>query len=434
MKTLFRVKPCCPVFEEIPFSFFALITPPSLIPPPPRHHIQENDDIVRKSVAHVWINRGLTPMRAFVNQVTPDIEEACRTRENYRKDADSYRRRYLAAEKKSMSAPTPEKQAEANQEQAKLKVKLENANTLYETQNTLVKAELEKAKIARDEAIEMMVITVAACQMELFEQCYKRLVTACADFPADKMKQVRASIQNEMRAGGPNLGGGPKGLSHQVGKAANIVSGKKGMNDYKREKEEKAVRDQAALDRARQVAMEDERRRAAGLSGPPSPPTRGGVSKGPPLPPKRFSNPTVQPPSVTSFAPKAKAPPPVPVRGGGGSSSPKAKVPPPVPVRGGGGGGGGVASRAAAFNRPPAIPSQRPPALPKKSAPPPPPKRASAAPTCRALFDNVPDDSDELAFKVGDIITIIKKDDSGWWEGTIRGKKGIFPSNFVKEI
>jgi hypothetical protein len=221
----------------------------------------------------------------------------------------------------------------------------------------------------------------------------------------------------------------PKGLSHKVGKAANIVTGKKGMDEYKREKEEKAVRDQAALDRARQVAMEDERRRAAGLSGPPSPPKRGGTSKGPPLPPKRFSNPTVKPPSATiSSAPKAKVPPPVPVRGGGGGGG----------GRGGGlggiGVGGGVASRAAAFNRPPAMPSQQPPALPKKSVPPPPPKRASAAPTCRALFDNVPDDSDELAFKVGDIITVIKKDDSGWWEGTIRGKKGIFPSNFVKEI
>lgn len=62
---------------------------------------QENDEIVRKSVAHVWINRGLTPMRAFVNTVTPDIEDACTLRENYRKDADSYRRRYGAAQKKA---------------------------------------------------------------------------------------------------------------------------------------------------------------------------------------------------------------------------------------------------------------------------------------------------------------------------------------------
>ena len=46
---------------------------------------KENDEIVRKSVAHVWIERGLTPMRAFVNTVTPDIESACQQREDYRK-------------------------------------------------------------------------------------------------------------------------------------------------------------------------------------------------------------------------------------------------------------------------------------------------------------------------------------------------------------
>jgi hypothetical protein len=73
------------------------------------------------------------------------------------------------------------------------------------------------------------------------------------------------------------------------------------------------------------------------------------------------------------------------------------------------------------------------PALPKKSAPQAPPKRASMVLTCTALFDNVPDDGDELAFKVGDKIEILKKDESGWWEGRLRGKKGIFPSNFVEE-
>jgi hypothetical protein len=80
---------------------------------------QENDEVVRKSVAHVWITRGLTPMRAFVNTVTPDIEEACTTRENMRKDADSYRRRYNLATKAMQSAATPEKKAEKQQEQVR---------------------------------------------------------------------------------------------------------------------------------------------------------------------------------------------------------------------------------------------------------------------------------------------------------------------------
>ena len=46
-------------------------------------------------------------------------------RENYRKDADSYRRRYLTAEKRERGAATPEKKVEANHEKAKLNVKLE---------------------------------------------------------------------------------------------------------------------------------------------------------------------------------------------------------------------------------------------------------------------------------------------------------------------
>jgi hypothetical protein len=88
--------------------------------------------------------------------------------------------------------------------QAKLSMKLDRAQKAFEEQNAMVKQELEKAKIARDEAIEMMVVTVAACQMELFEQSYKRLIGATSSFPADKMQQVRQNVQNVIRAGGPN--------------------------------------------------------------------------------------------------------------------------------------------------------------------------------------------------------------------------------------
>ena len=49
-----------------------------------------------------------------------------------------------------------------------------------------------------------------------------------------------------------------------------------------------------------------------------------------------------------------------------------------------------------------------------------------------AIFDNEPDDADELAFKVGDRITVLKKDNSGWWTGSVNGKTGMFPSNYTK--
>lgn len=53
---------------------------------------------------------------------------------------------------------------------------------------------------------------------------------------------------------------------------------------------------------------------------------------------------------------------------------------------------------------------------------------------CKALFEYVPQNEDELELKVGDIIDITEEVEEGWWNGTMNGKSGLFPSNFVKEI
>ncbi|NXP52275.1 SH3K1 protein, partial [Heliornis fulica] len=49
-------------------------------------------------------------------------------------------------------------------------------------------------------------------------------------------------------------------------------------------------------------------------------------------------------------------------------------------------------------------------------------------------FDYKAQHDDELTIAVGDIITNIKKDDGGWWEGQLKGRRGLFPDNFVREI
>ncbi|CAJ2505215.1 Uu.00g126090.m01.CDS01 [Anthostomella pinea] len=51
-----------------------------------------------------------------------------------------------------------------------------------------------------------------------------------------------------------------------------------------------------------------------------------------------------------------------------------------------------------------------------------------------ALFNFDADQPGDLAFKKGDIITVLKKTDSDndWWTGMIGTKHGIFPSNYVK--
>lgn len=39
----------------------------------------------------------------------------------------------------------------------------------------------------------------------------------------------------------------------------------------------------------------------------------------------------------------------------------------------------------------------------------------------------------QLCFKKGQILSITQREDGGWWEGTLDGKTGWFPSNYVTE-
>lgn len=52
----------------------------------------------------------------------------------------------------------------------------------------------------------------------------------------------------------------------------------------------------------------------------------------------------------------------------------------------------------------------------------------------QALFDFIPDQDDELPFKKGDIITLLKKVDDGWWIGEFNGRRGLMPANFLGPI
>ncbi|EFP05386.1 hypothetical protein GCK72_018174 [Caenorhabditis remanei] len=52
----------------------------------------------------------------------------------------------------------------------------------------------------------------------------------------------------------------------------------------------------------------------------------------------------------------------------------------------------------------------------------------------QALFDFNPQESEELAFKRGDVIILIDKEDANWWEGQLNNRRGIFPSNYVCQL
>ncbi|KAK0161389.1 hypothetical protein PV327_009865 [Microctonus hyperodae] len=55
---------------------------------------------------------------------------------------------------------------------------------------------------------------------------------------------------------------------------------------------------------------------------------------------------------------------------------------------------------------------------------------------CRVLFSYAAANEDELSIVEGDLVKILSRDapDKGWWKGSLRGKVGLFPDNFVKII
>ena len=54
--------------------------------------------------------------------------------------------------------------------------------------------------------------------------------------------------------------------------------------------------------------------------------------------------------------------------------------------------------------------------------------------TVIAAFDYTKDKHDELTFREGAIIYVIKKNDDGWYEGIMDGTRGLFPGNYVEVI
>nr|XP_019582927.1 PREDICTED: nostrin isoform X1 [Rhinolophus sinicus] len=53
---------------------------------------------------------------------------------------------------------------------------------------------------------------------------------------------------------------------------------------------------------------------------------------------------------------------------------------------------------------------------------------------CKALYSFQARQDDELNLEKGDIVTIHKKKEEGWWFGSLNGKKGHFPAAYVEEL
>ncbi|XP_029167448.1 unconventional myosin-Ie-like isoform X2 [Nylanderia fulva] len=65
--------------------------------------------------------------------------------------------------------------------------------------------------------------------------------------------------------------------------------------------------------------------------------------------------------------------------------------------------------------------------LPQKPAPP-------SLPRVKVLYNYEPQDLDELGLQEGDEVEVLKEHEGGWWQGRLKGKTGLFPSNYVFKI
>ena len=49
-----------------------------------------------------------------------------------------------------------------------------------------------------------------------------------------------------------------------------------------------------------------------------------------------------------------------------------------------------------------------------------------------AVWDRDSQETDELSFRVGDVIEILDMSDDVWWQGSANDKMGWFPASFVR--
>lgn len=52
----------------------------------------------------------------------------------------------------------------------------------------------------------------------------------------------------------------------------------------------------------------------------------------------------------------------------------------------------------------------------------------------RAIYDYTGKDKDDLSFNEGDIIRVVYEGENGWGEGTMAGKYGYVPIDYLEEV
>lgn len=71
----------------------------------------------------------------------------------------------------------------------------------------------------------------------------------------------------------------------------------------------------------------------------------------------------------------------------------------------------------------------------RRPVPPPPPVHPPALRRVQAIHDFIPEQENELGFKVGDVLDVLNdSSQDGWWEARFKGKTGAIPASYVGNI
>lgn len=398
----------------------------------------------------MWLDQGLTPLRAFVSEVVPEIQHEADLREAYVKDYDSYRRRfnslqdkqakYAAAPPSANGGPNP-RLAEVEKALYQIQSKLHAAEDRYRRQNSKIKEEMIKAKLMRDELLENAMRAAIVSQVELFTRTGEHLAQLLGALPEEeKVISLQKQIKALVAEGGPEAR--PVEMS-QMGKMVKAVTN----NFTPRTPPSPTTSADGAPFKSTPPgpSVVDQYNMAAGGQD-----GNNGGGNGATSPPKSSEKPETSNSMVLSQR-----------DGGDGGEVGGVNVTTASRSSSSGGGGnvftnffnrqsvGGVEANkggnltAAAGNQGVAdgyetmdsssgapkfdetVPLEVA-AVAAVDASPTPPVMA------RALYDNEPEDETELGFVVGDLLEILTKDDSGWWEARLNGKVGSIPANYVE--
>ena len=52
----------------------------------------------------------------------------------------------------------------------------------------------------------------------------------------------------------------------------------------------------------------------------------------------------------------------------------------------------------------------------------------------KVTYSYTAENEDELSLEPGQVVEVLNEEEEGWWRGSIGGREGVFPSNFVDPI